>query len=91
MTLHPFFPYYGSKWSLGPLYPAPRHDRIIEPFAGSACYSLHHPERDHEGDSVSHRLHPREMIVQRAQGRLIEANRQHLAARQLREADTDGT
>jgi site-specific DNA-adenine methylase len=46
MTLRPFFPYYGSKWSLAKRYPAPRYDRIIEPFAGSACYSLHHHTRD---------------------------------------------
>jgi hypothetical protein len=31
--LRPFFPYYGSKWSLAKRYPAPRYDRIIEPFA----------------------------------------------------------
>jgi len=46
MTLAPFFPYYGSCWTMARLYPRPRHDRLIEPFAGSACYSLHHPERD---------------------------------------------
>lgn len=38
--LRPFFPYYGSKWRLAPLYPAPEHPVIFEPFAGSACYSL---------------------------------------------------
>jgi hypothetical protein len=31
---------------MAPKYPRPRFDRLIEPFAGSACYSLHHPERD---------------------------------------------
>lgn len=46
MILAPFFPYYGSCHSMAKLYPRPRHDRLIEPFAGSACYSLHHPERD---------------------------------------------
>lgn len=44
--LRPFFPYYGSKWSLAGCYPRPRHGRVIEPFAGSACYSLHHHSRD---------------------------------------------
>jgi hypothetical protein len=29
-----------------PKYPRPRFDRVIEPFAGLAGYSLHHPERD---------------------------------------------
>lgn len=46
MILAPFFPYYGSCHSMARLYPRPRFDRLIEPFAGSACYSLHHPERD---------------------------------------------
>jgi hypothetical protein len=43
--LLPFFSYYGSKWTLARKYPAPAHDVIIEPFAGSACYSLHYPDR----------------------------------------------
>ena len=44
----PFFSYYGSKWSRvrDGFYPQPEHDLIIEPFAGSACYALHHHERD---------------------------------------------
>lgn len=46
MTLRPFFPYYGSCYSMAPKYPRPRFDRLIEPFAGSACYSLHHHTRD---------------------------------------------
>lgn len=43
--LQPFFSYYGSKWRAAPLYPAPEHSAIIEPFAGSACYSLMYPDR----------------------------------------------
>jgi hypothetical protein len=43
--LRPFFSYYGSKWRLAPRYPKPVHDTIIEPFAGSACYSLTYPDR----------------------------------------------
>lgn len=43
VTLRPFFSFYGSKWSIAPRYPAPEHDTIIEPFAGSAGYSLRHP------------------------------------------------
>jgi len=35
------FGYFGSKQELAPLYPAPRHDLVIEAFAGSAGYSLH--------------------------------------------------
>ena len=34
--------YYGSKTNLGPLYPRPKYDVIIEPFAGAAKYSLLH-------------------------------------------------
>jgi site-specific DNA-adenine methylase len=32
--------YYGSKSKVVKLYPPPKYDRIIEPFAGSARYSL---------------------------------------------------
>lgn len=35
------FYYYGRKKRLAASYPEPQHDRIIEPFAGSAAYSLH--------------------------------------------------
>ena len=35
------FSYYGSKSKLAHLYPAPKHDTIIEPFAGAAGYSLY--------------------------------------------------
>lgn len=35
------FGYYGDKAELAALYPAPRHDLIVEPFAGSAAYALH--------------------------------------------------
>jgi len=42
-SLKPFFSRYGSKWRIAPYYPAPQHFTIIEPFAGSAGYSLHYP------------------------------------------------
>jgi hypothetical protein len=38
--------YYGAKTNLIPFYPAPRHDKIIEPFAGSARYALRYFEKD---------------------------------------------
>lgn len=44
--LRPFISFYGAKWRLAPHYPAPRYNRIIEPFAGSACYSILHHEKD---------------------------------------------
>jgi hypothetical protein len=43
--LKPFFSYYGGKWRAAPHYPAPRHAKICEPFAGSAGYSLRYPDR----------------------------------------------
>lgn len=42
MALNAFFLYFGSKSQLAKRYPAPRHDVIIEPFAGSAGYSVRH-------------------------------------------------
>lgn len=38
--LRPFFSYFGSKFRLAKLYGEPRHDIIVEPFAGSAGYAL---------------------------------------------------
>lgn len=43
--LRPFFSYYGAKWRLARLYPRPAFDLLREPFAGSACYALHYPDR----------------------------------------------
>jgi 16S rRNA G966 N2-methylase RsmD len=40
------FSYYGSKSKIVDLYPKPKHDKIIEPFAGSARYSLKYFDRD---------------------------------------------
>ena len=44
--LKPFFSYYGSKWRLSVKYPIPIFQTVIEPFAGSACYSLLHYEKN---------------------------------------------
>lgn len=41
--LRPFFGYYGGKWRTALKYPAPEHLRIVEPFAGSAGYSMRYP------------------------------------------------
>jgi len=38
--MRPFFSFYGSKFSSSCYYPDPKHDIIIEPFAGSAGYSV---------------------------------------------------
>ena len=40
------FSYYGSKSKIVDYYPPPKHKRIIEPFAGSARYSLKYWEKD---------------------------------------------
>lgn len=40
------FSYYGSKGKIVGCYPYPKYDKIIEPFAGSARYSLKHFEKD---------------------------------------------
>lgn len=38
--------YYGAKTNIIDYYPAPKHDKIIEPFAGSARYALKYFDRD---------------------------------------------
>lgn len=38
--MRPFFSYFGGKWRAAPRYPRPEHDLVIEPFAGSAGYSV---------------------------------------------------
>lgn len=40
--IKPLFPYYGSKWRDAKRYPAPHNGYVIEPFAGSAGYSLYY-------------------------------------------------
>ena len=40
------FSYYGSKSKLVDYYPPPKHKKIIEPFAGSARYSLKYWQND---------------------------------------------
>lgn len=44
-ALRPFFSFYGGKWRDARRYPPPRHGHIIEPFAGSAGYSVRHHDR----------------------------------------------
>lgn len=38
--------YYGAKTNIIDLYPKPIHDKIIEPFAGTARYALKYFEKD---------------------------------------------
>lgn len=45
MSLNTFFRYFGSKAVSSKRYPAPLHDTVIEPFAGSAGYAVRHHRR----------------------------------------------
>jgi site-specific DNA-adenine methylase len=40
------FSYYGSKGKIVDCYPPPKHKKVIEPFAGSARYSLKYFDKD---------------------------------------------
>jgi hypothetical protein len=40
--MRPFFTYFGAKWRLAKTLGPPRHDLVIEPFAGSAAYSTYY-------------------------------------------------
>jgi site-specific DNA-adenine methylase len=44
--LRPFFGYYGGKWRTALRYPMPAHERIVEPFAGSAGYATRYSAAD---------------------------------------------
>lgn len=46
LGIQTFFRYYGGKWRVAPRYPKPRYRTIIEPFAGTAGYSLRYPDND---------------------------------------------
>ena len=46
-TMRPFFGFYGGKWRDAPkYYPVPEYDTIVEPFAGSAGYSVRYGDRN---------------------------------------------
>lgn len=46
MSLRPFFGYYGGKYrNARKHYPRPAYGTIVEPFAGSAGYSVRYPDR----------------------------------------------
>src|SRR6516165_2791053 len=39
--MRPFFPYFGAKFKLARILGRPRHERVIEPSAGSAGFSCY--------------------------------------------------
>ena len=41
----PLFKWFGSKWTASKYYPEPKHEHVVEPFAGGAGYSLRHFDR----------------------------------------------
>ena len=43
--LKPFFCLFGGKWRAAPHYSLPKYEKIIEPFAGGAGYSLRHAQK----------------------------------------------
>lgn len=45
MNLKPFFGYFGGKWRSAGRYTPPKFDTIVEPFAGSAGYSVRFHDR----------------------------------------------
>lgn len=46
-AMRPFFGFYGGKWRDTPkYYPRPEHATIVEPFAGSAGYSVRNADRN---------------------------------------------
>jgi site-specific DNA-adenine methylase len=68
----PFFPYYGSKWRIARLY-APPEGLVIEPFAGSAGYSVY--------NAVRHaRLWDMDPIIVSVWDYLIRARQQEILA-----------
>jgi site-specific DNA-adenine methylase len=48
------FYYYGGKRRLARFYPPPKYDVVVEPFAGSAAYALHHLDGTRRPRPVDH-------------------------------------
>lgn len=46
MKIGPMFKWFGSKWLSAKRYPKPEHNKIIEPFAGGAGYSLNYCDKE---------------------------------------------
>jgi hypothetical protein len=66
------FSYFGSKAKLARLYPRPKHRLLIEPFAGSARYSLLHADHDIWINDLNPRIYRIWRWLQQATRRDIE-------------------
>lgn len=72
-ALRPFISFYGAKWRASKHYPVPRYRTIVEPFAGSAGYSL----RYHWHDVV---LNDLDRVIYRIWRDLIDADESDIRA-----------
>ncbi len=66
------FNYFGSKSRIAHLYPAPKHGLIVEPFAGSARYSLYHSDKEIWINDLNPRIYRIWKWLQRATRKDIE-------------------
>ena len=82
MTLKPYISFFGGKYRAAPHYPTPMHEMIVEPFAGSAGYSVRWA-----GQKV--RLFDKDPVVIETWRYLINAAPKHIMALpDLREGET---
>ena len=68
--MKPMFSYFGSKYKLAKHYGAPRFDTVIEPFAGSAAYSLYWEPKN----VILYDANPEIAITKADRGRQYEIN-----------------
>src|SRR6266478_1853109 len=65
------FYYFGAKKRIAHLYPAPRYETVIEPFAGAAGYSMRYWQRDVWINEFDWRIYRLWLWLQHAQPRDI--------------------
>ena len=82
------FSYYGSKNKIAKLYPLPKYDLIIEPFAGAAWYSVLHRNRKvllNEKNEVIHRIW--NWLLTEASSELLNDNTDFYAGQDISQID----
>lgn len=82
------FSYYGSKNKIAKLYPSPKYDLIIEPFAGAAWYSVLHRDRNvllNEKNEVIHRIW--NWLLTKASSELLNDNIDFYAGQDISQID----